>query len=93
MKCHINVIFYKQISCCRMGFSLSIIVPNLIKKDIRNRAPNNLSFTPILYRRYVNDIFAIISFEKMYGYLNNHVVIIYNYESSICNKSNRNEKS
>lgn len=39
-------------------------------EDFENTALNNLSFTPILYKRYVDDILDIVPFDKIDESLN-----------------------
>ena len=48
--------FNKQTSGCPMGSPLSPLVSNLVMEDIEKRALLKLSFKPILYKRYVDDI-------------------------------------
>lgn len=55
-----NNSFYKQLSGCPMGSPLSPIVSNLVMEDVEKRALSKLSFKPILYKRYVDDILTVI---------------------------------
>lgn len=56
---------YVNFSGCNIGCPASPIALNLVLEDIENRALNNLSFKPILYKRYVEDITAFVSSDQI----------------------------
>ena len=53
-----------------MGSSLSPLVSDLIMEDVEKRTLSTLSFKPILYKRYVDDIFTIFPTDKITELLN-----------------------
>ena len=62
--------FYKKTSGCPMGSTLSPIVSNLVLEDVKKRALSSLDFVPLLYKRYVDDIFVIIPTGKILDLVN-----------------------
>ena len=48
-----------------MGSPLSPLVSNLVMEDVEKRSLLKLSFKPILYKRYVDDILRIVPTDKI----------------------------
>ena len=53
-------IFYEQKYGCPMGSPLSPVIANLVMEKIEGIALSKLTFEPIMYKRYVDDIFTIV---------------------------------
>ena len=57
--------FYKQIHGTPMGSPCSPRLANLVMTDLEETCLNKLTFKPLLFYRYVDDIFTIIPKEKI----------------------------
>lgn len=53
-----------------MGSPLSSSIANLVMEDFENKVLNNLNFKPVFYKRYVDDIVALIPKIKIEYFLN-----------------------
>ena len=68
-----NDVIYKQIFGCRMGFSLSPIIANMVMEEIEKTALNTYLKHPSLWVRYVDGLYAIIEkteVESFHNHLN-----------------------
>ena len=52
--------YYQQINGCPMGSPLSPIFAEFVMRDLENHCIDNLQEKPLIYKRYVDDIFCIL---------------------------------
>lgn len=57
--------YYQQIHGCAMGSSVSCLFADMVMHDLEIECLNNLDFRPVLYKRYVDDIIAIVPRHKV----------------------------
>lgn len=53
-----------------------ILIIHLVLEDVENRALHNLSFVPIIYKRYVDDIPFIVPLHKTDEFVNTSINLI-----------------
>ena len=52
--------FYKQIFGVAMGSPISVTIANLVMENIETKALQTFQNPPIMWKRYVDDIFVVI---------------------------------
>lgn len=65
-----NNSFYKQIFGCAMGSPISSSIAQLVLEDLEKNILSQLDFTPIFYKRYVDDCIVCLPIDKIEYILN-----------------------
>lgn len=60
-----NKLYCKQKSGCPIGSPLSTIISNIVLGDLESRALSFFNFKLLFYKRYVDDVVAIIPSKKI----------------------------
>ena len=60
---------YQQVFGTAMGSPVSVVVPNLVMEDVKERALATFSDPPQFWKRYVDDICVAVNRKKLQDFL------------------------
>ena len=68
--CTFNYVIYKQLQGTPMGSAISGLLADIVMDDLETECLKQLDYTPMIYLRYVDDIFLVIPQDKIEYTLN-----------------------